>query len=185
MIGVMSIGPLRRRLGLPFGLYPKNISQEEVYDFLWYLLPHLRGHFIAIWDGASIHDPQGLRDVRRKYLRPRLEQLPPTPRSSICSKPPAAPPIILWPAARPTISTNSVVHCCTASARPVPRSEYFAAASDNPKLPYCDLSIALFKRQSIESCRQFILVRDAPEEKGAESDMDHRPVPTSSIELIC
>ena len=56
VIGGLSVSPKRRRLGLYFRMHPKNISQEEVYDFLWYLMRHLRGHVIVVWDGASIHD---------------------------------------------------------------------------------------------------------------------------------
>ena len=76
VIGGLSISPKRRRLGLYFRLHPKNISQDEVHDFLWYLLRHLRGHVIVVWDGASIHDPKGLRDICRQYPRLHLERLP-------------------------------------------------------------------------------------------------------------
>lgn len=49
VIGGLSVSPARRRLGLYFRMHPKNISQEEVYDFLWYLLRHLRGQVTAVW----------------------------------------------------------------------------------------------------------------------------------------
>ena len=76
VIGGLSISPRRRRLGLYFRLHSKNISQDEVYDFLWYLLRHLRGPVIVVWDGASIHDPKGLAEFCRKYPRLHLERLP-------------------------------------------------------------------------------------------------------------
>lgn len=76
VIGGLSVNPNRRRLGLYFRMHPKNISQDEVYDFLWYLLRHLRGHVIVVWDCASIHDPKSLSDLRRKYPRLHLERLP-------------------------------------------------------------------------------------------------------------
>lgn len=76
VIGGLSVSPKRRRLGLYFRLHPKNISQDEVYDFLWYLLRHLRGHVIVVWDGASIHDPASLRDLLCRYPRLHLERLP-------------------------------------------------------------------------------------------------------------
>ena len=76
VIGGLSVSPKRRRLGLYFRMHPKNISQEEVYDFLWYLMRHLRGHVIVVWDGASIHDPKSLRELLRKYPRLHLERLP-------------------------------------------------------------------------------------------------------------
>lgn len=76
VIGGLSVSPGRRRLGLYFRLHPKNISQDEVCDFLWYLLRHLRGHVIVVWDGASIHDPASLRDFCHRYPRLHLERLP-------------------------------------------------------------------------------------------------------------
>jgi transposase len=76
VIGGLSISPKRRRLGLYFRLHAKNISSDEVHDFLWYLLKHLRGHVIVIWDGASIHNRQGLQQICRQYPRLHLEKLP-------------------------------------------------------------------------------------------------------------
>ncbi|MGH7592842.1 MAG: IS630 family transposase [Gemmatimonadales bacterium] len=76
VIGGLSVSPKRRRLGLYFRMHAKNISQEEVYDFLWHLLRHLRGHVIVVWDNASIHDPKSLSDLLRKYPRLHLEYLP-------------------------------------------------------------------------------------------------------------
>jgi transposase len=76
VIGGLSVSPKRRRFGLYFRMHAKNISQDEVYDFLWHLLRHLRGHVIVVWDNASIHDPKSLRDLLRKYPRLHLEYLP-------------------------------------------------------------------------------------------------------------
>lgn len=76
VIGGLSVSPKRSRLGLYFRMHAKNISQEEVYDFLWHLLRHLRGHVIVVWDNASIHDSKSLRDLLRKYPRLHLEYLP-------------------------------------------------------------------------------------------------------------
>jgi transposase len=76
VIGGLSISPKRRRLGFYFRLHAKNISLDEVEDFLWYLLRHLRGHVIVIWDGASIHHPQSLHAFCSQYPRLHLEKLP-------------------------------------------------------------------------------------------------------------
>jgi transposase len=76
VIGGLSASPTRRRLGLYFRMHAKNIFQEEVYDFLRYLLRHLRGHVIVVWDNASIHDRKSLSDPLRKYPRLHLEYLP-------------------------------------------------------------------------------------------------------------
>lgn len=76
VIGGLSISPKRTRLGFYFRLHARNITTEEVQDFLWYLLKHLRGHVFVIWDGASIHNPKMLRDFCRKYPRLHLQKLP-------------------------------------------------------------------------------------------------------------
>jgi transposase len=76
VIGGLSISPKRRRLGLYFRLHAKNITREEVQDFLWYLLKHLRGHVFVIWDGAPIHNRQGLNELCHQYPRLHLEKLP-------------------------------------------------------------------------------------------------------------
>jgi transposase len=79
VIGGLAISPRRRRLSLCFRLHPKNISHQEVYDFLWYLLRHLRGHVIVIWDGASIHTPSPNSDLAvlcARFSRLHLERLP-------------------------------------------------------------------------------------------------------------
>ena len=76
VIGGLSVSPKRRRLGFYFRLHPKNISRDEVHDFLWYLLQHLRGHVIVIWDGASIHHRKGLDEICDRYPRLHLEKLP-------------------------------------------------------------------------------------------------------------
>lgn len=77
VIGGLSVSPQRRRLGFYFRMHPQNISADEVYDFLCYLLRHRRGHVIVIWDGASIHDPKSLSDLRCRYPRLHLQRLPP------------------------------------------------------------------------------------------------------------
>ena len=76
VIGGLSISPKRQRLGLYFRLHEKNLSRDEVQDFLCYLLKHLRGHVIVIWDGASIHNPKGLQAFCNHYPRLHLEKLP-------------------------------------------------------------------------------------------------------------
>ena len=76
VIGGLSVSPRRRRLGLYFRLHSQNIGADEVHDFLWYLLRHLRGHLILLWDGAAIHHPRSLRDLCRRYPRLHLEPLP-------------------------------------------------------------------------------------------------------------
>ena len=76
VIGGLPISPQRRPFGLYFRLQAKNISSDEVQDFLWHLLKHLRGHVIVVWDGAPIHNCKGLQAFCHQYPRLHLEKLP-------------------------------------------------------------------------------------------------------------
>jgi transposase len=77
VISGISIAPRRRRIGLYFQCHPNNIRHGEVCEFLRYLLRHLRGHVIVIWDNASIHKGEPIREICRRYPRLHLEHLPP------------------------------------------------------------------------------------------------------------
>jgi hypothetical protein len=76
VISGLSVSPKRRRFGLYYQLHAKNIRQGEVCAFLRHLLRHLRGPVIALWDGASIHGGEPIRDLCRRYRRLRLERFP-------------------------------------------------------------------------------------------------------------
>ena len=77
VISALTTSPVRKRLGLYFNLYLDNISQAEVRDFLRYLLQHLRGPVIVIWDNGGIHKGKLIREFLRHYPRLHLEALPP------------------------------------------------------------------------------------------------------------
>ena len=77
VISGISITTRRQRVGLYFQCYAKNIQHDEVCNFLRYLLRHLRGRVIVIWDNASIHKGERIRDICRRFPRLHLELLPP------------------------------------------------------------------------------------------------------------
>jgi transposase len=77
VISGVSISPKRRHLGLYFQCYPHNIRHDEVCWFLEHLLRHLRGHVIVLWDNASIHKGERMREMCRRFPRLHLEALPP------------------------------------------------------------------------------------------------------------
>jgi hypothetical protein len=77
VISGISVSPSRKRLGLYYSLYQDNITQVEVCDFLRYLLMHLRGAVIVVWDNGRPHKGQMIRDFLRKYPRLHLEAFPP------------------------------------------------------------------------------------------------------------
>jgi transposase len=77
IISALTASPVRKKLGLYFNLYLDNISQPDVLDFLHYLLRHLRGPVIVIWDNGSIHKGSLVREFLHQYPRLHLEALPP------------------------------------------------------------------------------------------------------------
>ena len=48
VIAGVTVSPRRQHLGLYFRLHEDNISHDEVYDFLWWLLKHLRGNITTV-----------------------------------------------------------------------------------------------------------------------------------------
>ena len=48
-----------------------------MFEFLRYLLRHLRGHVIVLWDKGRIHKGDPIGDFCRKFPRLRLEHFPP------------------------------------------------------------------------------------------------------------
>ena len=77
VISGISVSPIRKRLGLYYSLHDGNITKFEVCDFLRYLLRHLRGHVIVVWDNGKPHKGVEIRQLCRKYKRLHLEAFPP------------------------------------------------------------------------------------------------------------
>lgn len=75
-ISAVSVSPRRHRLGLYLHLYPQNLTQEEVAIFLRYLLRHLRGHVIVVWDRGPIHHGSAITRLGRRHRRLHLVELP-------------------------------------------------------------------------------------------------------------
>ncbi len=76
VIAGVTVSPRRQHLGLYFRLHEDNISHDEVYDFLWWLLKHLRGNIIVLWDNASIHKDGPVAELRAKHKRLHIEFFP-------------------------------------------------------------------------------------------------------------
>lgn len=77
VISGISMSPIRNRLGLYYSLHEGNITKFEVRDFLRYLLRHLRGQVIVIWDNGRPHKGVEIRELCRRYKRLHLETFPP------------------------------------------------------------------------------------------------------------
>lgn len=74
----MTISPQRRHLGLYWRTFPRNyVNSQRAADFLRYLLRHLRGKVIVVWDGGPMHKGEPIRQVLQDYPRLHLERLPP------------------------------------------------------------------------------------------------------------
>lgn len=77
-IAALTISPRRHCPGLYFRTYPKAfVNQARAADFLRYLLRHLRGPVIVVWDGGPMHRGDDIRAVLRDFSRLSLEKLPP------------------------------------------------------------------------------------------------------------
>jgi putative transposase len=74
----LTISPRRHRLGLYWQSYPRSyVNAQRTADFLRYLLRHLRGAVIVVWDGGSMHKGEPIRQLLRDFPRLSLERLPP------------------------------------------------------------------------------------------------------------
>jgi transposase len=76
VISGVSVSPRRRRVGLYFQCHEQNIGHDGVCAFLRELLRHLRGNVIVIWDRASIHRGERIREICHRFPRLHLELLP-------------------------------------------------------------------------------------------------------------
>lgn len=77
VISGISVSPGRQRLGLYFNFHLENIGHEQVCDYLRYLLQHLRGHVIVVWDNGTPHKGKAIRELCRRFPRLHLEAFPP------------------------------------------------------------------------------------------------------------
>ena len=75
-ISAVTVSAQRQRLGLYLHLHDDNITHVEVALFLRYLLRHLRGQVIVVWDSGSIHKGPDVRVLLGSYSRLHVEHFP-------------------------------------------------------------------------------------------------------------
>ena len=75
-ISGIAVSPKHRRLNLYFELFATNIGHPEARQFLVQLMRQLRGPVVVLWDNASIHKGDPIRDLCRRYRRLHLELFP-------------------------------------------------------------------------------------------------------------
>jgi len=78
IMAALTISPRRHRLGLYWRTYPRSfVNAQRASEFLRYLLQHLRGAVIVVWDGGPMHKGEANRQILRDFPRLSLERLPP------------------------------------------------------------------------------------------------------------
>ena len=75
-IGALSVSPKRKHLALYLQFHKSNLNGMDVKAFLSYLLKHLRGHVILLWDGSSIHRRALVKEYLQQHPRLQVEEFP-------------------------------------------------------------------------------------------------------------
>lgn len=74
----LSVSPRSHRLGLYWRSYPREyVNSERSAKFLRYLLRHLHGPVIVVWDGGAMHKGDPIRKTLKVHPRLSLKKLPP------------------------------------------------------------------------------------------------------------
>lgn len=76
VISGLSLSPRRRHYGLYFQLHRENLRAPDACAFLRYLLRHLRGPVIVVWDNSNIHRGPIVRAFLEQHPRLRLAYFP-------------------------------------------------------------------------------------------------------------
>jgi putative transposase len=76
VISALTVSPQRRHWGLYFSLQVRNFKGGDVAIFLRFLLGHLRGPVVLLWDEALIHKGKSVQDFLAKYSRIHVERFP-------------------------------------------------------------------------------------------------------------
>jgi len=78
VVAALSISPQRHHLGLYWRTYPrKYVNSQGAAEFLRYLLQHLRGAVIVVWDGGQMHRGKPIEQILADFPRLKLKRLPP------------------------------------------------------------------------------------------------------------
>lgn len=75
-ISAITVSPVRKRLGLCFQLFPKNITGVEVVGFLRNLLRTLPGKVDLLWDRGTIHKRRLVKDFLLRHPRIHVHEFP-------------------------------------------------------------------------------------------------------------
>ena len=76
VISAVTLSPQRRRLGLYFDVFCRNITTDQAEPFVAALLEHFPKGIILVWDRWSVHRSAARRLAQRFPRRVHLEWLP-------------------------------------------------------------------------------------------------------------
>jgi putative transposase len=76
-LAVLTVSPVRQRIGLYARFQQENFKAVHVAPFLRNLLGHLPGPVILLWDRGQIHKGPAIERVRADYPRLTTEWFPP------------------------------------------------------------------------------------------------------------
>ena len=74
--GAISVSPLRRHAGLYMQFRSRSLNNDDVKLFLLYLLRHLRGPIMLLWDRGTIHRHHSIQPFIDKHPRLHSEFFP-------------------------------------------------------------------------------------------------------------
>lgn len=75
-ITALAVSPKRKRIALYLHLRRHSFKGSDVQRFLTYLLQHLRGPIMVLWDGNPIHREGGVKTFINRHARLQVEEFP-------------------------------------------------------------------------------------------------------------
>jgi transposase len=76
VIGILTVSPGGRRLGLYARFHSDNVTSLEIIEFLRHSLRQLAGHVFVIWDGGKIHRSKEVKEFLSGQPRLHVYRFP-------------------------------------------------------------------------------------------------------------
>lgn len=75
-VSTLAVSPKRKRVALYLRCRARNLNGLDIRDFLKYLLRHLRGPVVLLWDRGPIHRRKEVKEFIRQRTRLHVEFFP-------------------------------------------------------------------------------------------------------------